>query len=153
MIKVVIGGMGGREEHYVKYGDKVLVNGIRFNFTNTPEEGAFNVFLQGDSLMFQTGVPVTQMVMATQQNDSLQPGTHVLMLRSLYTMGGSNFVIGSYTPKGKVALSSGDVKVKSESATGLNLTISVNAQSQPTFVVGRQGAVGRPRSFFLKTYK
>ncbi|HRG20283.1 MAG TPA: cytochrome c biogenesis protein CcsA [Saprospiraceae bacterium] len=150
MIKVVIGGMGGREEHYVKYGDKVLVNGIRFNFTNTPEEGAFNVFLQGDSLMFQTGVPVTQMVMATQQNDTLQPGTHMLMLRSLYTMGGSNFVVGSYTPKGKVTLSSGDAKVKSESATGLNLNIDVNGQSQPAFVIGRQGVIGRPAELLYK---
>lgn len=144
MIKVVIGGMGGREEHYVKYGDKVLVNGVRFNFTDTPEPGTFNVFLKGDSLMFNTDVAVTQMVMATQKNDTLQAGTHMLMLRSLYTVGGSNFVIGSYLPKGKVSLSSGSIKVKNESATGLDLSIAVNGKSQNTFITGRQGVEGKP---------
>mgnify|MGYP000069430346 CR=1 FL=1 len=144
MIKVVIGGMGGREEHYVKYGDKVLVNGVRFNFTDVPEPGAFNVFMKGDSLMFNTDVAVTQMVMATQKNDTLQPGSHMLMLRSLYTVGGSNFVIGSYIPKGKVTLSSGGPKVKNESATGLDLKLVVNGKSQNVFVTGRQGVQGKP---------
>ncbi len=144
MIKVVIGGMGGREEHYVKYGDKVLVNGVRFNFTDVPEPGAFNVFMKGDSLMFNTDVAVTQMVMATQKNDTLQPGSHMLMLRSLYTVGGSNFVIGSYIPKGKVTLSSGGPKVKNESATGLDLKLAVNGKSQNVFVTGRQGVQGKP---------
>lgn len=144
MIKVVIGGVGGREEHYVKYGDKVLVNGIRFNFTDVPEPGAFNVFMKGDSLMFRTDVAVTQMVMATQQNDTLQAGSHMLMLRSLYTMGGSNFVIGSFVPKGKVTLSSGGPKVKNESATGLDLQVTVYGKSQNVFVTGRQGVQGKP---------
>ena len=144
MIKVVIGGMGGREEHYVKYGDKVLVNGVRFNFTDVHEPGAFNVFMKGDSLMFNTDVAVTQMVMATQKNDTLQPGSHMLMLRSLYTVGGSNFVIGSYIPKGKVTLSSGGPKVKNESATGLDLKLAVNGKSQNVFVTGRQGVQGKP---------
>ncbi|MCP9767881.1 cytochrome C biogenesis protein [Lacihabitans sp. LS3-19] len=146
MMKVVIGGAGGREEYYVKQGDKVSINGVNFNFTNEQVPNAFNVMVDGDSLLFITQQTVNQRVMATQKSDSLLGGLpHRLMLRSLYTLGSSNFVIGDYIQKGIVTSASGDPKIKNESLVGLNLSVSVNGKTQKTMVTGRKSDEGQAK--------
>lgn len=146
IIKVVIAGQAGREEYYVKQGDRVNINGVNFNFNDEFLPDAFNVGLKGDSLYFMVNQPVSQMVMATQTLDSLVGGmAHTLRLRSMYNVGGSGFVIGEFLQKGKVEVQSGDPKIKNESAVGLNLSVAVNGKTQKTIVTGHQAEEGQPK--------
>ncbi len=147
MIKVVIAGNGGREEYFVKQGDKAQINGVNFNFSDIPSANAFNVILNGDSLQFSTDSPVNQMVMATQQASSFEPGgIHTLMLRSLYTVGMSNFVIGEFIPKGTVAILSDNPKIKNESLVGLEISVNINGQTQKTMLTGQRGDEGQQKN-------
>ena len=146
MIKVVIGSSAGREEYYVKQGDRVSIDGVNFNFTDEQLPNAFNVMLINGELSFLTDQTVNQRVMATQKSDSLIGGLpHQLMLRSLYTVGGSNFVVGEFIPNGTLSIESGSPKLKNESVVGLNLSVSVNGKKQTTMITGRKGEEGQPK--------
>jgi ResB-like family len=146
MIKVVVAGAGGREEYFVKQGDKATINGVNFNFSPETIPNAFNVMLTGDSLTFVTDQSVSQMVMATQTLDTLAGNTaHPLRLRSMYNLGGAGFVIGEFIKSGKVSVQSDSPKVKNESAMGLNLSVSVNGKNQKTMVTGYKGDEGQPQ--------
>jgi ResB-like family len=146
MLKVVIGGAGGREEYYVKQGDKVNINGTNFNFTDIPSTEAFNISLNNGNPEFMYQNTVNQMVMATQKRDSLAGGqNHPLMLRSLYTVDGNNFVFGEFIPKGKLSITAGEQKVKNESIVGLDMTVSNNGQVKQVMISGRKGDEGQPK--------
>ena len=87
VIKVVIGGANGREEFFVSQGDRVNINGVNFNFTDTQLPNAFNVIIRNDSLLFATDVEVTETVMATQTLDTIPPSAYrELKLRALYAV-------------------------------------------------------------------
>ncbi len=146
MIKVVMAGQGGREEHVIKEGDRVEINGLRFNFSDIPSEGAININYYNNNLTFSTDRPITQMVMATQQRDTLMPGnTYPLMLRSLYTLGPSNFVISEFQPSAKTLVTTESSKMKGGSLALLELQMSVNGVQEGNLKIkGGEGATGKP---------
>lgn len=148
MIKVVIAGSGGREEYYVKQGEQTNINGLGFNFTNQIIENAFNVNYSNEQLTFQTNQSVNQTVMATQKSDTLAANqSHPLLLRSLYSVGGSSFVIGDFVEKGELKTESSGAKIKNESLVGLNMVVLVNGKSQTGMITGRKGDEGQPKVF------
>lgn len=143
-LKVVIGGAQGREEYFLKDGEQRQINGVNFNFSNEMMRDAFNILQQGDSLVFSTETEVEQRVMATQQNSQLAGGIpHKLMLRSLYTVNGNNFVIGEYMPKAMVQLNSESPKITAESQVSLKLQIQAHGQTQDIRVTGKKGEAGQ----------
>lgn len=118
-LKVVIAGANGREEYYVKQGDRTNIRGTLFNFGNPEEAGAFNIKYEDGKLYFMTDVAFTQMVMATQTLDTLQPGAYwPLMLRSMYSNGMQSFVFGDFNPSAKVEVVSSSRKMTSNSLAG-----------------------------------
>ena len=144
ILKLVIGGAQGREEYFLQQGEQSQINGVNFNFSNEMMVDAFNILQQGDSLVFLTETEVGQMVMATQQNSQLPGGIpHKLMLRSLYTVNGNNFVIGDYMPKAMVQFLSGSPKITGESQVSLKLQVQANGQTQDVRVTGRKGEAGQ----------
>jgi cytochrome c-type biogenesis protein CcsB len=143
-LKIVIGGAQGREEYFLKQGEQSQINGVPFNFTEEPISGAFNIRQQGDSLVFMTDTEVSQRIMATQESSQIPAGTiHKLMLRSLYTVNGNNFVIGDYMPKAITQTQSASQKITAESLVGLKLQVQANGQSQIVQVNGRKGEAGK----------
>lgn len=144
-IKVVFGGGNGREEYFIAQGEAKRIKNLIFNFRGDFRPGAINIRLVGEQLQLQTDETLTQMVMATQQRDTLiADGTwKPLMLRSLYTKGPLRFVFGDYHPQSKVAVTSTDPKVKRESLTALKLSVTVNGDSQELYVYGQKGMPGR----------
>lgn len=145
VLKVVIGGMNGREEFLVKYLDKVNIHGTLFNFGNSEDPQAFNIKYENDNLSFIAGQPYAQMVMATQTKDTLAPGIyHPLMLRSLYSNGVQNFVFGDFKPNATAEISSADQKMTSTSTGGLKIKVSMGGQEKNVFVSGSQGTEGHP---------
>ncbi|MCA0362507.1 MAG: cytochrome c biogenesis protein CcsA [Bacteroidetes bacterium] len=148
MIKVVVGGAGGREEYYVAQAEQKIINGLNFNFSENDLPNAFNIKLLNGELTFSADQPVRQMVMTTQEESTLQPNqSHPLLLKSLYSTENSSFVVGEFIEKGEVKIESGNKKLNSESLAGLSVIVKDNGKSQQSMVIGRSGEIGEP-SFF-----
>lgn len=90
-----------------------------------------NIIYKNDSLLFKTNSVLTQMVMATQQRDTIYPnsGYHQLRLRSLYSDGRSSFIFGDFNKRGKVHIEYTSPKVGSESLTAIDVQVTVNGVS------------------------
>ncbi len=146
ILKVVIGGINGREEYFVKYGERTNIHGTTFNFGNLEQGPSFNVKYENGKLYFKTSTTYTQMQMATQKRDTLLPGIyHPLLLRSLYSAGGQSFVIGDFEASGAVEIASSSNKMASNSLAGLELKITSDSKEETFLVYGRKGVEGRPR--------
>jgi cytochrome c-type biogenesis protein CcsB len=145
-LKVVIAGMQGREEFLVQQGDKSNIYGTNFNFGNPEMPGAFNIQLRNDSLYFLADVPFSQMVMATQTQDSLPAGIwHPLRLRSMYSDGQHSFVFGAYSPHARAEVKSASEKMASNSTGGVEMILTMGDEQRKVFVTGSQGVEGTPR--------
>ncbi|MBL0300247.1 MAG: cytochrome c biogenesis protein CcsA [Cytophagaceae bacterium] len=148
MLKVVIGGAGGREEYFLSQGQQQIINGLYFNFSDKAIPNAFNIQLVNNSLVFSSDQVVNQMVMATQEVKAMEPNqAHPLLLRSLYTVGESSFVVGEFIEKGEVKIESGNKKLNTESLAGLTLTVKENGKSKNAMVIGRPNEEGQPTFF------
>lgn len=146
IMKIVVAGRGGREEYFLKLGDRASINNVNFNFSDEVLPGAFNVSIKNDSLFFTTDSPVSQMIMATQEQDTIYPGGYApLRLRSMYNLKGNGFVIGDFRSGAQVVLSSSDPRMKSESLAALRLQVTVDNQVKEVILTGRKGDEGQPR--------
>lgn len=145
ILKLVIAGMDGREEYFLSPGERRLIRGVRYNFTDTYIEDAVNLKYEDNGLFIRSASTLLQTVMATQTKDTLYPSEdyYPLRLRSLYSDGTNNFVFGDFIPKGKVVLNSENRKVKNESLTCIQMEININDKSFIRPVYGRKGMQGR----------
>ncbi len=147
IVKIVMGGQQGRQEYFLRQGDVVNLNGVVFNFDNAEQPQAINIMLQGDSLLFKPPMPMSLMQMATQRRDSVIVGTYQpLLLRTLYSNPAISFVVGDYTPSGKVMMTSESPKMKNESVAAVGLQISSGDDAEQVFVYGNKGSEGTPVS-------
>lgn len=145
--KIVIGSDNGREEYYLQQGETRRIRGLLYNFTPECLPDAINLAYQNEELLLQTNRTLTQMVMATQKQDTLLPSDsyYPAKLRSLYTMGNHRFVIGDFRPSATVKMESESPKVKNESMTALSFSVSIDGEQQAALVYGKKGLPGRPR--------
>lgn len=145
ILKVVIGGMNGREEFLVRYLDKVNIYGTLFNFGNPEQPDAFNIRYDNNNLTFMAGTTFTQMVMATQTRDTLAPDVyHPLRLRSMYSNGEQSFVFGDFKPAASSQISSSSPKMTSTSSGGLDVKITLGGEEKTIFITGSPGEEGKP---------
>ena len=145
-IKIVFGGMKGREEYYLSEGDAARYHGVLFNFREGPITDAVNITFHDDSLFIKSDQTLVQRVMATQKVDTLYPqeNYHPLTLRALYSDGRNGFVFGDFNKQALVHVSSHDAKVKNESLTALRMEVKVNGVAHEVLVYGQKGVEGRP---------
>ena len=149
-LKVVIGGENGREEYFVRSGDRARIRGTLFNFGNPAEAGAFNIAYRDGQLSFLTNMPFTQMQMANRQLDTIPPGKQSpLLLRSLYSNGLQSFVFGAFTEHGNTELISSSQKMTNSSLGGLALKVSLGDETRQVYLAGSKGMEGAPRSLAL----
>lgn len=150
VIKIVFGGMSGREEYFLSEGNQQEINGVKFNFSNQKLPGTFNIKYQGDSLSFAYDKTVTEMVMATQQRQTIPAGDYrSLRLRAMYNDGSNGFVFGDFNPRGNVRLVAGEKKLKNESMAALLMDVSVNGKNNEIMLTGRKGEQGDPKRINL----
>jgi cytochrome c-type biogenesis protein CcsB len=145
-LKLVISGMQGREEYYIEQGETRRIGNLLYNFKDSPIPGAINLKYENEVLSINSERTLTQMVMATQQRDTLAGSDRYrpLKLRSLYSDGVNNFVFAEFNPSAAIEITSEDPKVKGESMTVLVLDVAVNGTSQETYVYGMKGMPGKP---------
>ena len=146
-LQMVIAGMNGRENYFISEGETKRIRNIVYNFTNSQLPDAINIAYQNDALLLNTSKTLTQMVMATQQKDTIYPSSTYspLKLRSLYSDGANNFVFSDFNKNASVTLQSEDPKVKNQSIKALKLNVAVNGNNQQTVLYGSRGTAGRPQ--------
>ncbi len=140
-LKIVESGDGQRHEHYLENGQIASIHNVLFALNNQTE-GAINISYEGGEFRIQSPFEGNFMRMADQfqgtvTKDSLQP----LLLRSLYTMAGMQFVF----PEPMVRGSYGVVKVPEDELTestqdALVVSIISNGQAQELKLLGGQGS-------------
>ncbi|MEM9142198.1 MAG: cytochrome c biogenesis protein ResB, partial [Bacteroidota bacterium] len=147
-LKLVEAGDGQRHEHYLEDGQISNIHNMLFSL-NRETQGAINIFTTDSTYMVKSAFAGNFMRMADQFQgtvvpDSLQP----LQLRSLYTMGGMQFVIPEPILRG----SYGIVKVPKEEITeatldGLVLEIASNGESIQKTFLGAKGTANFSEKF------
>ncbi|MCJ7465541.1 MAG: cytochrome c biogenesis protein CcsA [Maribacter sp.] len=147
-LKIVEAGDGQRHDHFLEYGQVTSIHGLLFSL-NKPTEGAVNISTTDSVYQIRSPFEGSFMRMADQlqgnlSKDSLQP----LMLRSLYTMAGMQFVIPEPLVKG----SYGVVKVPKNEVTeatqdALVVAITANGETVQKKLLGGKGSLNFSEKF------
>jgi cytochrome c-type biogenesis protein CcsB len=141
-LKMVESGDGTRHEHYLKEGEVQNIHNMLFSL-NKFVKGATNITVNENSSTIQTPFEGQFMRMADQfkgrvAKDSVQP----LMMRSLYNVGGTQFVFPDPATKGSISyVAKNDYKAKThEDALVLNL--KAEGQNKEVTILGTKGSIG-----------
>src|SRR6218665_2864246 len=148
-LKMVESGGGTRHEHYLKDGEVQNIHNVLFAL-NKYTQGAVNINTTGGAYTIKTPFDGQFMRMADKMQgtvikDSMQP----LMMRSLYNVGGAQFVFPEPAIKGvKSYKSNNDLKAKNHE-DALTLTVKSQGQEREITVLGGKGKQGEPQSFTI----
>ena len=72
-LQVVVSGPNGREEYFINEGQTKRIRNVIYNFKNAQLPDAINIAFRNDSLLFNSNKTLTQMIMATQHRDTINP--------------------------------------------------------------------------------
>ena len=153
-LKMVESGDGNRHEHFLKEGEVQNIHNVLFAFNN-PTEGAINITKNGDNYTIETPFEGNFMRMADQmQGNVTKNEIQELMFRSLYNVGGSQFVFPELPMKGKIGYVSDKDFKNSQKQDALMLTVSTEDKdgktvSEEVTLLGNKGQMGIPQSFKL----
>ena len=146
-LKMVEAGEGGRHEHYLKEGEVQSIHNILFAL-NKYTNGAVNITINDKGSTIETPFDGNFMRMADQfKGDVVKNAKADLMYRSLYNVGGAQFVFPEAAIKGvKEYKSNGNYKDK-ESDDAVVLKISNQNQEKIITLLGSKGKISEPQSF------
>ena len=148
-LKLVESGGGTRHEHYLKSGEVVNIHNVLFAL-NKFTKGAININTDSEKYTIQTPFDGDFMRMADKLKGKVtQNNVADLMLRSLYNVGGAQFVFPDKAILGvKAYVSNNDYKDKStDDVLVVNLTSA--GQTKQVTMVGSKGKMGEPQVFKL----
>ena len=139
-LKIVESGGGGRHDHYVKSGTVTNIHNVLFAL-NKPTEGAVNIFARDTLYQMQSPFPGEFMRMSDQYNGEVIPDSlQTLQLRSLYNMGGMQFVIPQPLIKGKYDVTPIPEEEKTENdQDALVVEIAANGEKAQAKLMGGRG--------------
>ena len=153
-LKMVESGDGSRHEHFLKEGEVQNFHNVLYAF-NKPTPGAINITKDGDNYTIETPFEGDFMRMADQLKGTVaKDQTQELMFRSLYNIGGAQFVFPELPMKGKIGYVSDNNFKNSTTHDALMLTVSTedkdgNEVSEDVTLLGSKGMMGIPQSFKL----
>ncbi|WP_028375244.1 cytochrome c biogenesis protein CcsA [Leeuwenhoekiella sp. MAR_2009_132] len=137
-LKIVEAGDGQRHEHYLEEGQVASIHNVLFAL-NTPTEGAINIGFDGEKYTIQTPYGGSTRVMATQTDyEVVKDSVQELKLRSLYQLGGMQFVIPEPVMKGKNGIVEAFPKQKGQ-ADALFVTIKTKDGEETLGLLGGKG--------------
>jgi len=148
-IKMVESGGGSRHEHYLQEGKIENIHNTLFSL-NKFVKGAVNINTNGKEYTIQTPFDGQFMRMADKmQGKVIKDSTQPLMLRSLYNVGGSQFVFPEAAMKGyKIYKSNNDFKAKKHD-DALILRVKSQGKEKEITLLGAKGKAGEPQVFSL----
>lgn len=144
-LKLVESGDGSRHEHYLKEGEIQNIHNTLFTL-NRYTKGAVNIKAEGNQYTIETPFDGQFMRMAdrlqgTVKKDESQP----LMLRSLYRVGGTQFVFPEPPKRGNIIyVSNNDFKAKKHD-DALMVTIISQGIKKDVTLLGSKGKIGEPK--------
>jgi cytochrome c-type biogenesis protein CcsB len=142
-LKLVESGGGERHEHMLKEGEIQDIHNVLFS-VNKFVKGAINIDTKANTISSPFDGQFMRMadkLEGTVKKDSAQP----LMYRSLYNVGGAQFVIPDQPKKGfKTYKSSGDYKAK-RGEDAITLIIKSAGKEEEVTLVGSKGKQGEPK--------
>lgn len=148
-LKLVESGEGTRHEHYLKEGEVQNIHNILFAF-NKFTAGAINITKVGEAYLLQTPFEGTFMRMADKMQGSVQKDSvQTLMLRSLYNVGGSQFVFPDPAVKGKITYKSNNDYKDKQSDDALEVRVKSQGLEDTFTLVGSKGKQGTSHSVKL----
>ena len=143
-LKLVESGEGTRHEHFLKEGQVENIHNILFSL-NKFTKGAINIntTLGTISAPFEGSyMRMADKLQGRVIKDSVQP----LMMRSLYNVGGTQFVFPDPAKKGVIQYqSSNDFKAKNAD-DAVVISIKSNGKEQEVTLLGSKGKMGTPKS-------
>lgn len=146
MLKMVESSGGTRHEHYLKDGEVQNIHNILFAF-NKFTEGAINITMVADGYSIQSPFDGNFMRMADKFQGQVTKNTaQALMLRSLYNMGGAQFVFPEPAIKGELVLESNNDFKDKKTDDALVVTIKSQGKEETVTLVGSKGKQGEPQS-------
>lgn len=149
-IVLVIGGEAGREEYVIKYPSSRIINGVVFNFGLPEMQNAIQLSIVKDQLFIKSENSISQMIMATQQRDTLVPDTfHPLLMRSLYTSGSISFVVSDFKMRSRMDIISTARKMTNQSIAALKMKLKLNDKEEDFYISGSQGLLGTQRKIAI----
>ena len=142
-LKLVESSGGTRHEHMLKEGEIQDIHNILFA-VNKPTKGAINIDTKNNTITSPFEGQFMRMadkLQGTVTKDAVQP----LMYRSLYNVGGAQFVIPDQPKRGiKTYKSSGDFKAKT-GEDAVTLVINTDGKQEEITLVGSKGKQGEPK--------
>ena len=146
-LKLVEAGEGKRHEHFLKEGEVQNIHNVLFTL-NKFTKGAVNITVKNDVYSIETPFDGNFMRMADKfQGKVTKDKSEPLMMRSLYNLGGTQFVFPEMAIKGsKTYKSNNDYKDKTTS-DALILKIKNQGKEQTVTLIGSKGQLGEPEIF------
>nr|WP_309597651.1 cytochrome c biogenesis protein ResB [Flavobacterium oreochromis] len=146
-LKMVEAGGGQRHEHYLKEGEVASIHNILFSL-NQYTKGAVNITINDKETTIESPFDGNFMRMADQLKGSvIKNKKSALMYRSLYNVGGTQFVFPEVAIKGeKDYESNGNYKDK-ESNDALILKVTNEGKEKIITLLGQKGSPGEPVAF------
>ena len=143
-LKIVEAGDGNRHDHFLKMGEVASIHNILFAF-NAYTDGAINITLdEANNYSIESPFEGTYLRMADQQQGSLLANTsQPLMLRTLYSTAGMQFVfpdpamIGSYQI---VPVEDKETAIQD----ALTIQLTANGEQEQVTVLGAEGVANSP---------
>jgi hypothetical protein len=146
MIKMVESSGGTRHEHYLKEGEVQNLHNVLFAF-NKYTEGAINITKIAEAYTIQTPFEGDFMRMADKlQGKVAKDSVQTLMLRSLYNIGGAQFVFPEPAIKGELAFKSNNDFKDKQTDDALKVKIKTQGKEEVLTLVGARGKQGVPQS-------
>jgi len=143
-LKLVESGGGTRHEHMLKEGEVQNIHNVLFAI-NKPTPGAININTKESTIISPFDGQFMRMddkMQGVVKKDMVQP----LMYRSLYNVGGAQFVIPDQPKKGiKTFESSGNFKSK-KGTDAITLIINSQGKKEEVTLTGSKGAQGEPKA-------
>ncbi|NHM07720.1 cytochrome c biogenesis protein CcsA [Flavobacterium sp. CYK-4] len=148
-LKMVESGGGQRHEHFLVEGQIANIHNLLFSL-NKFVKGAINITTSGDQYTIQSPFEGQFMRMADKMQGKVAKDTaQPLMLRSLYNVGGQQFVFPEAPIKGfKAYKSNNDFKAKKHD-DALIVTVKSQGQEKEITLLGSKGKSGEPQIFTI----
>ena len=144
-LKMVESGGGERHDHFLKSGEVVSYHNVLFAF-NKFTQGAININTEGEVHTIQAPFEGDFMRMADQLKGKVEMNkVQPLMMRSLYNLGGAQFVFPDMPMNGKVEyVSNNDYKDKGTD-DALILKVKSGNEEKSVTLLGSKGKMGVPQ--------